>query len=165
MFDKLIKKIKNEIKTDSVNAKNPVSEVLKQSFSSGYGDVEIVTAKIGLALVMIYSDMKLEEKEKAAFRSFVKSETRITDDKIDTLVQKLLSIPEDRLELAYFARTIRDALNEDERANFLFELFGIARSDDECDIHEENDLSVIANYFFIDHKKFIGMKIASKNKQ
>lgn len=163
MFSNFIEKLKNEIALNPGSSRNPVKTVLNDAKFVDSAQIDTVSAKIGLVLVMMYSDMKLDVKERIAFAEFVKEETGIGDERIEPVIERMLAIPQSDLEIAYFSRIMCERLDEKERTRFLLRLFKIARSDGEYDFQEEKDLHLVAKYFFLDHNTFIALKLASKS--
>jgi uncharacterized tellurite resistance protein B-like protein len=138
-------------------SKNPISAVLKEKGFS-VENIEVVSAKIGIVLLVIQSNMEFDEKEKIAFREYVSEVCKVENNQLDSVIDVILAIPDSYFELSYLSRIIVDSLNEIERKEFLAKLFAVARADKVYDEFEDRILRVIANSMFIDHASFIKVK-------
>lgn len=142
---------------------NPVAFILKKypEFMETH-EVEIIGAKLGLALLIIYSDLEAKKKEKQQFRHLVEKYCSRYSDRIERINYELISIPEEHLEMAYLGRFLVEVLNRENRKELLKDLFQIARVDKEYSPLEDRDLRVISKYLLLDHEDFIDAKLATK---
>jgi uncharacterized tellurite resistance protein B-like protein len=146
-------------KTDNPNIRNPISPILKEMISSeDLQKNEIIAAKLGLALILIHADMVFDEREKKAFREFVKKECRVENSTLDELVTKILAIPEENFEMAYLGQVLTDSASDQERQDLLADLFKIARADEVYDAYEDKYIRLISQFLFINHETFIKIK-------
>jgi len=142
---------------------NPVAFILKKILEvTDSRAVDIIGAKLGLALIIIYSDLEARKKEKEQFKHLVKKYCSQYTDRIERITYELITIPENHLEMAYFGRFLVEVLDKDHRKEFLKDLFQIARIDNEYSPLEDRDLRVISKYLLLDHEDFIEAKLATK---
>ncbi|MBP7901667.1 MAG: TerB family tellurite resistance protein [Spirochaetes bacterium] len=157
-----VKKNKSIIKEDSSAkeyAANPVYPILQNKKPDlDHENLSVISAKLGLFLVIIYSDMNFDEKEKNLFKELVKRECNFDGELLNDFLSKIFEIPEEHFEIVYLCRVLTDYLNEEERINVLKDLFKIARANKIYDSYEEKDLRIIASSLFIDHSTFIKVK-------
>jgi len=155
---------RNAIDVNSVEyLSNPVAFRLKKYPKiKQKKNLDIIGAKLGLALLIIYSDLETRYKEKEQFKRLIEKYCTRSEDRIDRITFELMSIPENHLEMAYFGRFLVEVLDKEHRIEFLKELFQIARSDNEYSPYEDRDLRVISKYLLLDHDDFISAKLASK---
>ena len=121
-------------------------------------NLSVISAKLGLYLVIIYSDMNFDEKEKNLFKELVKRECNLDGESLNDFLSRLFDIPEEHFEIVYLCRVLTDYLNENERFEVLKDLFKIARANKVYDSYEDKDLRIIASSLFIDHSTFIKAK-------
>ena len=141
-------------------ARNPVLPVLKKLIGEDYlPNMEITAAKLGLAILMIHSDMEFHENEKKAFEDLIKKECNLKDDKAKEVASELLNISDNYFEISYLARTINDSVQEEEKINILSSLFKIARADKVYSSYEDRYLKLISNYLLIPHNDFLALKL------
>jgi uncharacterized tellurite resistance protein B-like protein len=140
-------------------AKNPIAVILYEILGEGeLINLEVSAAKIGLALIVIYSDSNFDDKEKSALKEFIKNECKIDNDLLNQVFSKLLQIPENYFEMAYLSRTITNSTEETERLALLIELFKIARANQIYDDYEDKYLRLIAQFLFISDGDFLTIK-------
>ncbi len=163
LFSRIKRKIKENLPINESAAeytKNPISPILKRLIGEeNLPDIEIIAAKLGLAIIMIHSDMEFHENEKKAFEDLVKEECNLNEDKAKEIASQLIEIPDNYFELSYLSRLITDSVNEEERKNVLLSLFKIARADQVYSTYEDKYLKIISNYLLIEHKDFISLKL------
>jgi uncharacterized tellurite resistance protein B-like protein len=139
--------------------KNPIAPIMYEILGGNINsDLEIASAKIGLALIVIHSDTNFDAKEKEALKQFIKVEFKLDDEKLNEVFSKLLQIPESYFEMAYLSRIITDATDETERLKLLIELFNIARANQVYDDYEDKYLRLIAQFLFISKGDFLTIK-------
>jgi uncharacterized tellurite resistance protein B-like protein len=127
--------------------RNPVLALARRA---GWTSIdELQAAKIGMVLLVLYSDDTVHDHELEAFRMFVAREAGLDPDASSALVHHVLQIPEDLLELTYLARTIVAGTTGDERRAFLTVLAGIAHADGVRVFDEARTLKLIARYLFV----------------
>lgn len=164
-----VEKLKKQREKDAIDVNsweylsNPIAFSLKKYPKIGEKkDIDIIGAKLGLALLIIYSDLETRSKEKEQLKRLVEKYCAGYKDRIERITFELMSIPENHLEMAYFGRFLVEALDKEHRIEFLKELFQIARSDNEYSPYEDRDLRVISKYLLLDHEDFIEAKLGSK---
>jgi len=168
-FKSIFQKIKNNVKSKNSFSKidvkavefsnNPVSPILKAMFDKNFPEnIEKISAKLGLALIVIHSDSHFDDKEKQIFKEMLMNECNIDNERLNTILAKILEIPEEYFELTRLSRIIIDSTDEEERIAFLKELFKIARANQVYDIYEDKYLKLIAKSIFISDKNFIKVK-------
>lgn len=141
-------------------ARNPVLPVLKRMIGeNSLPYMEITAAKLGLAILMIHSDMEFHENEKKAFEDLVKKECNLKEEKAIEVASELLNISENYFEISYLARIINDSVGEEEKINILSFLFKIARADKVYNSYEDRYLKLISNYLLIPHNDFLALKL------
>lgn len=142
---------------------NPVAYILKKHPEiTDSRDIDIIGAKLGLALLIIYSDLEAKKNEKEQFKHLVEKYCSPYTDRIERITYELISIPENHLEMAYFGRFLVEVLDKEQRKELLKDLFQIARIDNEYSPLEDRDLRVISKYLLLDHEDFIEAKLATK---
>ena len=162
VFTKIVKNIKSEtnrgvLSKEFVN--NPIYPFLKIVIpNENHEKLSVISARLGLALIIIYSDMNFDEKEKILFKEMVKKESNLNDQSLDELLSKIYKIPEDNFEITYLCRILTDNLSEDERINVVKDLFKIARADNVYDPYEDKYLRMIAGFLFISDTIFFKLK-------
>ncbi|MCB1327677.1 MAG: TerB family tellurite resistance protein [Spirochaetales bacterium] len=127
--------------------------------------LDIVAAKIGLVLLMIHSDQKVEQDERDFLVRRVQAELRLEGPDATRLADQLLEIPEERLELVHLGRTLAGGVSEDERRVFLGELFGLAASDSDFHMLEERDLRVLAEALQLTRTDFVALRREIMNRE
>jgi uncharacterized tellurite resistance protein B-like protein len=143
--------------------RNPVACILKPYVEGKSGiDINIIGAKLGLALMMIYSDLEVKSIEKDQFRLLFSKYLDFSSEMSAELSSRLLRLPEDHLEMAYLGEILVEKLNLEERKEFLKDLFIMARSDEVISPYEDRDLRVISKYLLLDHSDFIEAKLSTK---
>jgi uncharacterized tellurite resistance protein B-like protein len=162
----IYRKIVNNIKTNNKKikddmpakeyVKNPIYPILKQYINTE--KLDIISAKLGLALIVIHSDMNFDEQEKNIFKEMVKKECSLEDGKLNEVLTKIYNIPDDYFEIVYLCRFITDSLNEPERFFIMKDLFNVARANKVYDAYEDKYLKIIASALFISDKNFIKIK-------
>jgi uncharacterized tellurite resistance protein B-like protein len=167
-FNHIFKKIKSSIFTKNSFSedklaveftKNPIAPLLKTHVDEGkIKNIDLVAAKLGLALIVIYSDMSFDKEEKNAFEELVKKECMIDEKKFIDLVNKIYLIPENYFEMTYLCRFITDSSTESERYNILKDLFKMAYANNQYDAYEDKYLKLIARSLFISDQNFIKIK-------
>ena len=160
------KRRENDLYVDSSEyLSNPAAFILKKypEFMETHAR-EIIGAKLGLALIIIYSDLEAKKKEKQQFRQLVEKYCSRYTDRIERMTHELIAIPEEHLEMAYLGRFLVEVLDKKNRKELLKDLFQIARVDNEYNPLEDRDLRVISKYLLLDHEDFIDAKLATKNK-
>jgi uncharacterized tellurite resistance protein B-like protein len=141
------------------DAKNPIAVILYEVLGeSELINLEVSAAKIGLALIVIYSDSNFDDIEKSALKEFIKNECKIDNDLLNQVFSKLLQIPENYFEMAYLSRIITNSTEETERLALLIELFKIARANRIYDDYEDKYLRLIAQFLFISEGDFQAIK-------
>lgn len=158
------KRQKNEFYVNSSEyLSNPIAFILKKypEFMEA-NEVEITGAKLGLALLIIYSDLEAKKKEKEQFRLLVEKYCSRYTDRIERITFELISIPENHLEMAYLGRFLVEVLDKKQRKNLLKDLFQLARVDNAYSPLEDRDLRVLSKYLLLDHEDFIEAKLATK---
>ena len=158
------KKSRLSLDTDSEEyIKNPVACILRSLLSrEEEAEIDVKGAKLGLALMIIYSDSETKGDERDQFKSLIKKYLNVPDNKVASITFELMKLPEDHLEMAYLGRYLVDHLRLDDRKEFLKDLFLMARSDGEYNPLEDRDLRVISKYLFLEHEDFIEAKISTK---
>ena len=152
-----ITKESNSLSKDFV--KNPVYPLIKTVLQNEKEEtLSTLSAKLGLALIVIYSDMNFDEKEKILFKEMVKIETKLDDTTLNELLLKIYKIPEDNFEITYLCRVLTDNLSEEDRILVLKDLFKIARADNIYDPYEDKYLRIIAGFLFISDTIFFKLK-------
>ena len=143
--------------------RNPVACILKP-YVEGNEDIniDIIGAKLGLALMMLYSDLEVKSIEKDQFRILFSKYLDFSDEMSAELSSRLLMLPEDHLEMAYLGEILVESLILKERKEFLKDLFIMARSDKVISPYEDRDLRVISKYLLLDHSDFIEAKLSTK---
>lgn len=143
--------------------RNPVAVILNQRFGRKIEKNSNITgAKLGLALMLIYSDQETEKEEKKQFERLVSKYCCLSGEKSKKFSSYLLNLPEDHLEMAYLGEILVEDLNIEERKEFLKDLFFMARSDGVYNPFEDRDLRVISKYLLLDHEDFIMAKLDTK---
>jgi uncharacterized tellurite resistance protein B-like protein len=144
--------------------RNPVACILEPFVEENAGiNIDIIGAKLGLALMMIYSDLEVKSIEKDQFRVLFSKYLDFSQEMTDELTSRLLRLPEDHLEMAYLGEILVENLTPGERKEFLRDLFIMARSDDVISPYEDRDLRVISKYLLLDHSDFIEAKLSTKS--
>lgn len=161
----LVQKKSDTIKDDSREySMNPIAPHLRRLMGSDrLPELELIAAKLGLAIIMIHSDMEFHEKERSAFEDMVCRECTIPKERAGDVASELLNIPDTHFDIAYLSRIIADSTDEAERREILTDLFRIARADRVYSPYEDKYLKIIGSYLFISDKEFIGIKISTKS--
>jgi uncharacterized tellurite resistance protein B-like protein len=172
VFSTLIKQIKKSLiikkeelisEDESTYAVNPIAPYLKKLIGDdALPDIELISAKLGLAIIMIHSDMEFHEKERKAFEDLVGRECGIAEDRAMDIASELLLIPDTHFEIAYLSRIITESTDKDERRDLLANLFGIARADRVYSPYEDKYLKIIGKYLLLSHNDFIGLKLSTQ---
>jgi uncharacterized tellurite resistance protein B-like protein len=119
---------------------------------------EIVAAKLGMAVVMIHADMKVEASEITALKDMIEKELHPDAGLLNEITSQISAIPEEKFEMAYLGKILTDSLDENGRNELLADLFKIVRSDSVYDPYEDKFIRIIARYLFINHETFIEIK-------
>ncbi|MCU0821404.1 MAG: TerB family tellurite resistance protein [Spirochaetes bacterium] len=142
-------------------SRNPVLPVLARiTGKENIKDIEVVSAVLGLAIVLIHADMEFHDKEREAFIELVKTGCGLDDERAEEAAAELLRISDNDFEIAYLGRIIAESTDEERRRKILSSFFKIARADKVYDAYEDKYLKVIAQYLFIGHREFITLKLA-----
>ena len=152
---KLVEKIKS-IFDEAVpgrDVKNPVIPVLQKYISNP--QLEIIAAKVGFALKIVYADNVVTEEEIEALHELLKKYTGKTGADISAMARDLLNIENLDLEMLHFSSAMNEQLDEEGRQEFLFDLFRLAHADDEYALVEESDIRLISKYLLLNHQAFI----------
>ena len=162
IFNKIVNNIKSERKEEVLSkefVKNPIYPFLKNIMpDENQENLSVISARLGLALIVIHSDMNFHEKEKILFKQMLKKECNLNDELINDLLTKIYKIPEEYFEIIYLCRILTDNLSEEERINVMKDLFKIARADKIYDPYEAKYLKIIAGSLFISDKIFLKLK-------
>jgi uncharacterized tellurite resistance protein B-like protein len=142
---------------------NPIAPYLKKLMNDERTtNIDLISAKLGLAIIIINSDMEFHEKERKAFEDLIRKECDITEDKARDVASELLNIPDTHFEIAYLSRIITDSTDVDERRDILANLFRIARADKVYSPYEDKYLKIISTYLLLSHKDFIAVKLSTQ---
>jgi len=133
--------------------KNPVIPVLSRNTSRS--DIELPAARLGFALKVIHADSQVSAEEKSMLVELVRKYLDESSEKAALIAEELLKIEDVDLEMMYFARVMNEKLSEQERQDFLSDLFRVAKADNEYAMIEERDLRVISRYLLLSHPMFV----------
>ena len=152
-----IKKLFNEKESTEVHSvRNPIVPVLTKY--SNRPDIEIVAAKLGFALKIVFADGIVAEEEKEIMKELIENYLPELKTSTPEILNAVLEINNFDLEMIYFAQAMNEKLEEVERQQFLLDLFRIARVDNEYASDEESVIRIICKYLLINHTNFIKLR-------
>ncbi len=155
---KLIAKLKSLFteSTEIRTHRNPVLPILSRH--SANQNLEVIASRIGFALKIIFADGTVAEEEKQILGEILKSYLPELSESVIEISTELLKLDNHDLEMMYFAQVLNEKLSDKDRAQFLHDLFRIARADDEYAMIEESDIRIICKYLLLAHSDFIKMR-------
>ena len=142
---------------------NPVAHLVQESGISNEQDARIIGAKLGIAILLIHTDLKIQNGERSSFQNLIRKEMNLNDGDAGELAERILQIPEENFELTRLGRILTESLGEKERQKFLEEMFRLARSDNNYELVEENYLRVISVSLMLSHRDFIQAKLSTES--
>lgn len=161
----LVRKKSDTIQDDSREySMNPIAPHLRELLGDDrLPELELIAAKLGLAIILIHSDMEFHEKERSAFEDMVCRACSIPKERAGDVASELLNIPDTHFDIAYLGRIVTDSTDEAERKELLTELFRIARADKVYSPYENKYLKIIGSYLFISDRDFMAIKMSTKS--
>ncbi len=164
----IVKKISSKKKDSSIHidaekfARNPIFPILANSkVINDEKLIEVISAKLGLAIAVIHTDMEFHEKEKEAFDQIVSELCSVDIQRAQELSKQMLAIPDTNFEIAHLTRILSETISREERKETLRMLFRIARADQVYDAYEDKYLRIINNSLLLEHKDFIALRAQS----
>ncbi|MES0491144.1 MAG: TerB family tellurite resistance protein [Leptospirales bacterium] len=156
----------NEYGIDSLAAEyasNPIAPHLKNNMEEHSKiDITLVSAKLGIAMLIIYCDNEFHSKELSELKKLVEKECEASKTESKNITESIVKIPDTHYELTHLSRIITESCSYEQKKDFLEQLFVIARSDNEFHIDEENYLRVVTHSLLLSHKDFIDAKLKTR---
>lgn len=151
----LFSKTTESIQSSNQKVKNPIAKIISQYSRSP--DINLPSAKLGFALKIIFADNVVSDEEKKMLQELIEIYFPELKSSSLEITNQLLQIKEYDLEMLYFAQELKENLSEEQRQEFLLDLFKIAKVDNFA-IEEESVIRIICKHLFINHSTFIKLR-------
>lgn len=152
--------VASEVDTDQAYSTdyNPLFSIVKKHSDFDEREAAIVAAKLGFLLRIIYADGYVDNDEVGHLIDLITEDFDTDEQQAAVIAEEILDIDSLVIELYYLSRILNKLLSEEEKKDFVVELFHAARADNEYSFLEEKQIRLIHKYLFISHEDFIKAK-------